>query len=130
MSGDTQCYPVTSPETEPFWAGLRRNELLYQWCEPCGRVVFHPRAACPYCWRASLAWRKSAGRGHLYSFSETWPSRGGACRIFAIARLAEGFYMFAELQAQAGEASIGAAITTVYDAVAPDLTLAKYRLAA
>ena len=34
---------LPEPDTEPFWTATRLQELRYQRCDNCGRIVFYPR---------------------------------------------------------------------------------------
>ncbi|MEK7839139.1 MAG: zinc ribbon domain-containing protein, partial [candidate division NC10 bacterium] len=38
--------PQPTPESQPYWDGCLRGELLYQRCVSCGRAQFYPRSAC------------------------------------------------------------------------------------
>ncbi len=59
-----------SPETEGFWKGVERGELLVKWCEHC-KATYHPkRIVCTRCGGTDLSWKQSSGRGKVYSFSE------------------------------------------------------------
>ncbi len=125
-------YPRWSLETKPYWDACRRGELLYQRCRACNEIVFHPRALCPYCLAGDLEWRRSAGRGTLYSFTEQYiplhRERPGVLpRILGIVALDEGYHMFTEIRLREGETpSIGMTVAVFFDAVAADLTLPKF----
>ena len=75
--------PSPTKETAPFWEGCNRGELLLSVCEDCAHVFYYPRLYCPRCGSEKLAWRASAGRGTLYSFTHvgvsfygpTWESQ-------------------------------------------------------
>jgi len=75
--------PNPTKETAPFWEGCNRSELLLSACEDCAQVFYYPRLYCPNCGSEKLAWRASAGRGTLYSFTHvgvsfygpTWESQ-------------------------------------------------------
>lgn len=58
-----------SPETVDFWEGVKRRELLFRHCE-CGRTHHPRRMICSACGSTKLGWKKSAGNGKVYSFSE------------------------------------------------------------
>jgi uncharacterized OB-fold protein/acyl dehydratase len=60
--------PAVSADTEFFWEGCRRGELLIQRCAACGRLRHPPRPACGEC--GSLDWDavRSSGRGEVFSF--------------------------------------------------------------
>jgi uncharacterized protein len=61
--------PRPSPESQPFWDGLRRHELLVQRCGACGRCFFPPSNRCQHCWSDDVAWEPVSGRGRLFSFT-------------------------------------------------------------
>ena len=127
--------PRTSIDTQPYWDGCLRGELRFQQCRICNEIVFHPRAACPYCWSDALDWKASSGKGEVYSFTiqhvKLHPERPGPSpRILGIAALSEGFHMFTEFLADdpAG-VRIGASIQVVFDRIAEDIALPKFRIA-
>lgn len=96
---------LQEPDTGPFWAATARRELLYGWCEHCGKVVFHLRRHCPGCGSDDVQQRVSAGAGTLYTFTVM---RQNPDPFFATIRpyavgyvdLDEGFRMLAGLQAE------------------------------
>ena len=62
-------YPRDNPDMTVYWDGVRRGELLYQVCNACAEVIFHPRVLCPYCLSDALRYERSAGHGNVYSFT-------------------------------------------------------------
>jgi uncharacterized OB-fold protein len=60
--------PVPTPESQPFWDGCARGELLLPRCTACRRFHFFPRSFCPHCWSEDLAWEPVSGRGVVVSF--------------------------------------------------------------
>jgi uncharacterized OB-fold protein len=79
-----------------FAAALAGGILLYQRCEACGRNVFYPRLACPYCGCPRLEWRESAGRGTVYSTTAV-SRRGGDPYNVALIDLDEGIRMMSKV---------------------------------
>jgi uncharacterized protein len=63
--------PVPSPDADsaPYWAAARAGRLELQRCRPCGLVVFYPRARCPRCHAADLAWETLSGRGTVHAYT-------------------------------------------------------------
>ena len=55
------------PLTGPFWAAVDRHELVRPVCDECGRSFFTPQVVCPYCLSSAWRYRKSTGRGKVYS---------------------------------------------------------------
>lgn len=70
--------PTPTPETESFWRGTLRGELLLQRCQQCGLAFFPPRSACPACRSLEVPEFKALGTATLHSFvlneraSEPW----------------------------------------------------------
>ncbi|MGF7159653.1 hypothetical protein FHS85_001272 [Rhodoligotrophos appendicifer] len=93
--------PRSSLDTAQYWQSAHSGRLIFQRCAACTSVVFHPRAACPYCLSEALTWQTSEGVGTVYSFSLQHVHLDGATgiRAFAIIELAEGFHMFSEVLA-------------------------------
>jgi uncharacterized OB-fold protein len=60
-----------------FWSACAAGELLLRYCETCDRLFYYPRTACPYCGGDKLGWKRSAGRGTIYSFSHVEMALGG-----------------------------------------------------
>lgn len=84
-----------SPEAAPFWEACRRHQLVLPYCTRCHRFFFYPRTLCPGCGSREVSWRRSAGRGELYSFCIQHQSRQPGFRnatpfVTAIIELAEG----------------------------------------
>jgi uncharacterized protein len=86
--------PEPTPETQPFWDGCARGELLLQRCRSCGKPYFYPRPICPECGSTDVEWFQASGRATLYSYVINHrPARGfeddGPYAI-AVVQLAEG----------------------------------------
>jgi hypothetical protein len=61
--------PVPTPESQPFWDGCARHELLIQRCHACGQSWFPPANVCQHCWNPDFAWTEASGDGELFSFT-------------------------------------------------------------
>ena len=61
--------PAMNQDTEFFWEGARRGELLIQRCTSCKTLRHPPRTMCGEC--GSLDWDtlRASGRGEVYSFA-------------------------------------------------------------
>jgi uncharacterized protein len=86
--------PEPTPETQPFWDGCGRGELVIQRCLDCGKPYFYPRPVCPACGSVNVEWFTASGRATLYSYVINHrPARGfendGPYAI-AVVELAEG----------------------------------------
>ncbi|MEM9357260.1 MAG: Zn-ribbon domain-containing OB-fold protein [Pseudomonadota bacterium] len=67
MSGD-RIIPQPTPETQHYWDGAKRGELLLQKCKSCNNVYFPPRPFCPECGSRDVEVVKASGKGRLYSY--------------------------------------------------------------
>jgi uncharacterized OB-fold protein len=87
--------PVPSALSRPFWEGCQRGELLFQRC-PNGHAIFIPAPICRQCLSADLKWERSAGKGHVYSWSVVWRPPSPKYQVpyaAAIVALDEGYAM-------------------------------------
>lgn len=69
MTATPNPWPVRDADTEHFWDGIDRGELLLQRCQHCQRRQYYPRAVCRFCSSDRLDWVESDGRGTVYSFT-------------------------------------------------------------
>jgi len=92
-----QPWPTPTPDqdSQAYWAGTARGELLLQSCEECGNVQHYPRLFCTRCHGQRLAWTAASGRGVVYTRTivrraPTQALRAEAPYVIAIVELAEG----------------------------------------
>ncbi len=93
---------IIDPDAAPYWEGVAKGELRYQWCMSCGRAFFFPRTVCPHCLSKELEWRKSRGLGQVYAFTVVHraPDAAFAQRVpyvVAMVDLEEGFRMMSSV---------------------------------
>ncbi|WP_171114644.1 MULTISPECIES: OB-fold domain-containing protein [unclassified Streptomyces] len=60
--------PVIDPEGAPFWRYAAQGELRVQACADCGEPRFPPRPCCPHCQSFAAEWRRTSGRGRIWSY--------------------------------------------------------------
>lgn len=60
--------PEPDRDSAPWWAAVRRHELLIQRCAGCGTPRFPPRAVCNRCRARAADWVPSAGTGRVVSW--------------------------------------------------------------
>ena len=112
---------LVDPQSEPFFAGLRGGELLIQHCAKCdGYQSQVPRrtngtAACRSCGTTGPDWVPAQGEGVVISWTTTAfghreGKAGGARRLAGIVELAEGPWLFAELDASKAPVEVGTAV--------------------
>ncbi len=84
--------PEATPETQHFWDGTKRGELLLQKCDDCAKVYFPPRPFCPGCASKSVSVLPASGKARLFSYVINYrqhPSFDGPYAI-AVVELEEG----------------------------------------
>jgi uncharacterized OB-fold protein len=65
--------PVPDRDTQPFWDGCARGELLIQRCGGCGKFLWQPRPVCSNCQTPEPAWTKVSGDGVVASWTVMRP---------------------------------------------------------
>ncbi|MBM4405959.1 MAG: hypothetical protein FJ039_07245 [Chloroflexi bacterium] len=69
MAKNTQPLPdVTRHETQPFWEGCRRGELMIQRCASCRTWIWYPQDVCHVCNAKDLGWERVSGKGKVFSW--------------------------------------------------------------
>ena len=128
--------PEPSPETQPYWNGLRNHELRIQRCKACGLGYFYPRPFCPRpgCHSRDVEWFTASGNGKLHSY--VIAHRGHPAfdtpYVIAVVELAEGGRMMTNIvgleDPTPDQLPIDADVEIVYDDVSTELTLPMFRL--
>jgi uncharacterized OB-fold protein len=92
MADAARARPVPTPETQHYWDGARRGELLLQRCDDCSKTYFPPRPFCPACGSRKVGVVKASGKATLYSYVIAHRAAPGFTAPYAIAvvELAEG----------------------------------------
>lgn len=103
--------PQANADSRPYWEACRREELIYQFCEECGKAQFYPRGRCVHCSNAALKWLISAGRGRIYAVTEVHVGQqrynDGAPYYLAMIELDEGFKIMTNIVGEGRGPSIG-----------------------
>jgi uncharacterized OB-fold protein len=125
--------PRIGPDSEPFWAGCRRHELMLPFCQDCGRPHLPPGPVCPHCFSGRLEWKKASGNGRISTWvvvHKAWfPAFADDIPYNVVqVELDEGPRLTANVVGT-NKLSVGQAVTVVFDDVDPDLTMPRFRLA-
>ena len=93
-----QAHDSAGPEAR-YQAHLNEGRFLIQRCGDCRRHVFYPRAVCPHCGGAALAWVEPSGTGVVYSTTTVRrkPEAGGDYDVSLI-DLDEGVRMMSRVE--------------------------------
>ena len=123
--------PATSRDTEFFWEGVARGELLIQRCASCGTLRHPPRPACGVC--RSFEWDTiaSSGRGEVYSrvvVHHPVVPPFEAPYVVALVALEEGVRLVSNVIGVPPEdVRIGMPVEVVFERVDDELTLPLFR---
>jgi uncharacterized OB-fold protein len=123
--------PAMNQDTEFFWEGAQRGELLIQRCASCGTLRHPPRPACGSC--RSLEWDtvRSTGRGTVHSYVvHHYPPVPGfePPYVVVLVELEEGTRLISNLvDVDANEVTIGMPVEVAFEKVDDDLTLPLFR---
>ena len=60
--------PEIDRDTQFYWEGLRKHQVLLQRCASCGRHRFPAMPSCPYCASLQSSVVPSEGKGTVYSW--------------------------------------------------------------
>jgi uncharacterized OB-fold protein len=125
--------PVPSELSRPFWEACRRHELLVQRCLSCGTVRFPPAILCPECLSEEAEWKKSSGKGKVFSFVVFHrlyhPGfEGELPYTVALIELEEGARLISNVVGcPPVEVACDMPVEVVFEDVTPEVTLPKFR---
>lgn len=126
--------PAIDPDTQPFWDGAKRGELLLQRCTACGHVQFYPRVLCVRCGSA-VEWIAASGRGSVYSYTVVHRAPHEALGalvpyVVALIDLEERVRMMSRLRGIAPDAvRIGQAVRVAFEPITDDVMLPVFEAA-
>ena len=126
--------PLPSPTdvTQPFCQGCSAGVLRLRRCSHCGRVRGPSRIVCE-CGQADHGWIDASGRGQIFSYTVVHRAPDPAFRndlpyVVAVVALEEGPHLLANvIGCQPQQVSIGLEVEAVFETVAPDIGVAKFR---
>ena len=124
--------PQPTPETLPFFDGLREHRLMLQRCNACGQAYYYPRPICPHCMSDDVQWFQASGKGLVYSFVICHRSQPGfeVPYVIAVVELEEGPRMMTNLVGIEPDPELikcDSPVEVVYDDVTSDIKLPKFR---
>ncbi len=134
MQYDTE-HPVPMPpilwDNMGFWEGSNRHELVFQKCKECGTWLHPPRPVCPKCRSFEKEWVRSSGKGTVHSLITYLESPHPAFKApysVVLVEMEEGVRLISNMvDAKPEDISIGMPVEVVFDDVAEELTLPKFR---
>lgn len=84
--------PAITGDTEPFWTGGERGELLIQQCDACGYLIHPPTGFCPKCESRRTHFEPVSGKGFVETFTinhKQWVPGLPERYVLALVRIAE-----------------------------------------
>ena len=127
--------PQISTEMAPFFEAARRQQLVVQRCHGCGTLRFPARDRCSACLAREAEWVPVSGRGTVFSFAVMHQvyHPGFAAEVpYAVVLVAldEGPRMISNVVGvPPSEIRVGMPLQVVFEAVSPEVTLPKFRVA-
>lgn len=123
--------PQGTQDSQFFWDGVLRRELLVQRCVACGRLRHPPRPMCPHC--QSLEWDTltASGRGTVYSFvvHHYPPVRGfEPPHVVAVVELEEGTRLVSNvIGVEPAKVEIGMPVALSFEVLYDNVLLPVFR---
>ena len=132
MQKTTQPLPIPNPDTELFWQGCGRSELLLQRCLSCRSYRHPPSPICDTCLSSENEWVPASGQGTVYSFVIVRESLRGwkfaVPYVVAIIELAEGRHMLSNVVGIPVEhVQIGMRVRVFFERVNEEISLPKFK---
>jgi uncharacterized OB-fold protein len=126
--------PAPSPESAPYWTGLREGRLLIQKCTACGRLRHYPRPVCDACFSMQFDWIEASGRGTIHSWTRTHHAflpvfKPDLPYVLVTVDLEEGPRMNARLRGDGQDPAIGAPVVCRFEVHDDDWTFPTFILA-
>jgi uncharacterized OB-fold protein len=127
---------INSPISKQFWEGCKRGELQLQFCGHCNSYQFYPRPSCLKCGRRDLIWRRSTGRGKVYSFTiirqvvDNSPEFQKEIPFtIGLIELEEGVRMYSNIvDVNPEDVKIGQSVEVIFQQLTPAVLLPKFRV--
>lgn len=129
-------FPVATPETKPFWDGLKEHELRIQRCLDCGQAYFYPRPFCPKCFSWNVTWFVASGKARLHTYEVIHRAppafAADAPYVLAVVELEEGPRMMTNIVGSGTDPAglrLDMPLQIDYAEVSEAVTLPKFRAA-
>ncbi len=126
-------FPRPTPETEVYWEGCRKHELLLQRCTQCSEFQFYPRIICTNCTSEDLEWVKGSGRGRVLTFAIVRRAVSEAYAadvpyVVALIRLDEGPTMMSNVvQCDPETVKIGSPVQVIFEDWSEEISVPQFR---
>jgi len=127
--------PAITDDTRPFWDACRRRELAIQRCASCGTFRHPPTPVCWKCRGFASDWAVVSGRGTVFTYAVVHraflPTLADVVPyIVVVVALddAPGVRLVSNLVGTKADAvRVGLPVAVVFEDVAPDVTVPRFR---
>ena len=125
--------PRPTPDTQAFWDGCSKEQLLIQRCSECGRFQFYPRRICSTCLADPVEWIEASGRGSVKSFTIMRQAISPAYSdevpyVVALIELEEGPTMMSNVvECDPEKVTIGMPVEVVFNAYTDEITVPQFK---
>jgi uncharacterized OB-fold protein len=132
-SGPRFDLPTIEPETQAFWDGAKRGQLLLGQCNDCKRKHYYPRPMCPHCWSEDVVLTPASGRGVVYTYSivhvnDLPPFRERLPYVAASVELEEGLRITTNIvDCPAKSLRIGMPVTVQFNPISDEVVVPVFR---
>ncbi|MEB2286313.1 MAG: hypothetical protein B6D46_08160 [Polyangiaceae bacterium UTPRO1] len=116
-----------------FYAWCAKGELRFQRCSGCGTWRHVPREMCAECGSVAWAWERSSGRGRIYTWTVVARAlhpgfAADAPYAPVVVEMEEGVRLLGRMvDCPPAELAIAMPVEVVFVAVAPEVTLPRFR---
>jgi uncharacterized OB-fold protein len=132
---DAHIKPLPTPDgdSEAYWQGLKRGQILLQHCLDCGHLQVYQESICRSCTSERLEHRAASGRGKIHSFSVVYRAPGPAFKndtpyAVILVELEEGVRMISSMvECPVEDVAFDMPVELVCDPVAEDVMLPRFR---
>ena len=129
-------HPLPQPnrDTAPWWEGKHRHELLVQECQSCKKLVHPPQPMCPHCRSLEKGWRKSSGKGKVYSWTvihrPSYPYfMDKVPYAVVLVEMEEGFRVIGKYGSQLDQLRDGLPVEASFEDVTEEFSLLRFQVA-
>ncbi len=120
--------PVPRPTqaSQPFWDGAKKKQLWLQYDPVSRRYQFWPRICSVRTGKLNLRWRKTSGKGIVYSYTDTYVAAPGfadkAPYLVGLIELDEGVRIIGNIiNVKAEDFKIGMKVKVAWEALSDDI---------
>jgi uncharacterized OB-fold protein len=125
--------PIQDVDSEAFWEGCKKHELVIKRCKNCGYYIHYPKPRCPQCQSTDVENATVSGRGTVYSYTMVHTSVSpGFETPYAVALVSleeqdDVRLMTNIVECPVEEIKIGLPVEVAFQDVLPDVTIPLFR---